>query len=387
MPIFATTRDNVMYSKLFKEHDYKVDWKFVESIPEFAALKNCEQNPKWHGEGNAWIHTKKCVEAAYDLVLEPRYEALNPRIAIAAVLFHDIGKGVTTEFVKGAWHAYGHEFAGEKIARRLLWDEVLSIREIICACARYHMKVLNLASSKRIVDDMIKMSKIAFTHFRYLLFVKECDVLGSRPMDEGQTTADLERLGAIYKIANRLDILDREFFVPEIDNDIIFNPSKPINWYGLGKNVPTVRMLIGLPGAGKNTWCEDRHDMVMLSRDDIRAELGYCKEGEKVVLSGEKEDRVTEVFNSRFINAVKEGKDVILNNLNIKKKYRDALKVVVNGYSVRWVYIYIEAPSIEDNIKRRPTFDPDQLRGMTEVLEWPQPDEYDEMFYVKGMQS
>lgn len=376
-----------MLEKFFKKDDYKVNWKYVEAIPEFAKLKECEQNPKWHGEGNAWEHTVKCVNAAYNLLLDPKYESLEPRLAVAAVLFHDIGKGTTTEFVKGAWHAYGHEFSGEKTARRILWEEPLSFREAVCACARYHMKVLNLASSKRIVDDMIKLSKVPFAHFRYLIFVKHCDVLGSKPMDEGQTYADLERLDALYRIAKRLDILDWEFStLGEKSNQLVFTPNKPINWYGLEKHEPTVYMLIGLPGAGKNTWC-DKVDTLALSRDDIRAELGYCEEGEKVVLSGEKEDEVTRVFNERFLAAVKEGKDVILNNLNIKKKYRDALKSVVNGYSVHWKYLIIEAPTIEDNIKRRPTFDPSQLKGMTEIMEWPQPEEYDEIIFVKQMQS
>ena len=44
-------------------------------------------------------------------------------------------------------------------------------------------------------------------------------------------------------------------------------------------------ILIGLPGAGKNTWIEKNLSMVdnlgNLSRDDIRVELGFCSPDEK----------------------------------------------------------------------------------------------------------
>ena len=31
---------------------FKYNWEYIETIPEFAKLKVCEQSTKWHGEGN-----------------------------------------------------------------------------------------------------------------------------------------------------------------------------------------------------------------------------------------------------------------------------------------------------------------------------------------------
>lgn len=378
----------MQYEKLFKKGDYKIDWKYVESIPEFAKLKECEQNPKWHAEGNAWEHTMKCVNAAYALILDEMYNGLDPKAAIAAVLFHDIGKGVTTEFLKGNWHAYWHEFAGEKIARRLLWNAPMSIREIICACARWHMKVLNMATSKNIVNEILGMSRIPFANWRYLTFVKLCDILGSEQEDIDSKYNDIDKVRSIHDIANKLGVLDCEFPVYEEEQRrMVFSPNKA--WKSGVDGIPSVYVLIGLPGAGKNTWIERflggnvPEDIVILSRDDIRAELGFCKDGEKVVLSADKENKVSEIFNERFIKALNDGKDVVLNNINLKKRYRDDFKRLAGNRLIDWRYVYVEAPTIEDNIKRRSTFDPQQLRNMTEVLEWPQPDEYDKFLISK----
>lgn len=52
-----------------------------------------------------------------------------------------------------------------------------------------------------------------------------------------------------------------------------------------------VYVMIGLPGAGKDTWIANNlpeaHKVVC--RDDIRAEIGLCNAGEKIVASPQQE--------------------------------------------------------------------------------------------------
>jgi predicted kinase len=246
------------------------------------------------------------------------------------------------------------------------------------------MKVLNMATSKSVVNEILGMSRIPFVTWQYLTFVKRCDILGSEQEDADLKMNDAEKVLSIHRLAKRLGVLDREFYVYGEERRMVFSPNKA--WKG---DIPSVYVLIGIPGAGKNTWIERfleenaPEDIVVLSRDDIRAELGFCNDGDKVVLASDKENEVSEVFNERFVNALNDGKDVILNNINLKKKYRDDFKRLAGNRLIDWIYVYVEAPTIEDNIKRRPTFDPQQLRNMTEVLEWPQPDEYDDIIISK----
>ena len=82
----------------FKNCEYK--WDVIESIPEFAILKTCEQNPKWHSEGNVWNHTKKVCEQA--ILISRYFNVYDCKVLMGAALFHDIGKPYTKFYKKKA---------------------------------------------------------------------------------------------------------------------------------------------------------------------------------------------------------------------------------------------------------------------------------------------
>jgi hypothetical protein len=381
-----------MLEKFFIRNDsFKVDWGFANTIPEFKQLASRQQNPKWHGEGDALQHTLRCLEAAYKHVNVYYTSLWEKRIAVLSVLFHDIGKTTTTEFLKGAWHAYGHEFAGEKLERRILWDEDINIRERICASIRYHMEVLRIADA---TSDMLK--KIVtptfnkFFSWKDVLFVKLCDIYGSIPDSEDETLTGISKISALENITKELNIYDRYqgWKLPDELYTAAILGKKNIWLKRFKDNWPTVYVMIGLPGSGKNYYIEHNvKDCVTISRDDIRTELGYCAEGDKVVLSSEKEEEVTKVFNERFLDAVVNNKAIILNNINLKKQYRDAYKALLkdNGITdVNWVYIYLEAKDMETVLHRRLIIPFSAYEKMIEGFDWPQPGEYNELIILKS---
>lgn len=72
-------------------------------LPELKALQGLEHNPIHHPEGGVWEHVLLCVQAS---------ESYDP-VTNLAILFHDIGKGVTRSYGDdGRVHYYGHEAAG-----------------------------------------------------------------------------------------------------------------------------------------------------------------------------------------------------------------------------------------------------------------------------------
>lgn len=377
--------------------DLQVNWEYVETIPEFAKLKDCQQNPKWHSEGTAWQHTVKCVEAAQNL-LATYYSKLGlqeKRTLLASVLFHDIGKGVTTEFLKGNWHSYNHEFEGEKITRRILWEEEFTARETVCSMVRWHMEVLRVAESKDYITKILKISCNPFFNWRDAIFVKTCDCLGSQPEDPNQTEIDKTKLKFLKHSCTILNCYEMSLFAKDgIDRRRLFG--NDIDWnnpYDVSTK-PKIFVLIGLPGAGKDTFVEKaktvtgEDDITVLCRDDIRAELGYCKEGDKIIGTNEQENEVSRIFFQRFFESVRKGKNIILNNINLKKKYRtdyhQKLASITDKRKYEWIYIYIEAPTLADNIKRREgQINADAFNGMIDKFDWPTADEYDSIIIQK----
>lgn len=85
-------------------------------FPEIKFLIGLEQNKAFHPEGDVFNHTMQVLDraAAY------RNKVSEPYSFMLLALTHDFGKTTTTEFINGAIHAYGHEFAGVEIADAFL---------------------------------------------------------------------------------------------------------------------------------------------------------------------------------------------------------------------------------------------------------------------------
>lgn len=85
--------------------------------PELAALQGCPQDPRWHPEGDVWVHTRHCLDAFAGELTGDRREDL---VVGLAVLCHDLGKPGTTTDSGGRIRALGHEEAGGDLARAFL---------------------------------------------------------------------------------------------------------------------------------------------------------------------------------------------------------------------------------------------------------------------------
>ena len=83
---------------------------------EVKALIDVPQNPVYHPEGDAWVHTMRVVDAAAGL----RGQASDAFSFMLAALCHDLGKATTTREVEGRLISYGHEEAGVGLAKVLL---------------------------------------------------------------------------------------------------------------------------------------------------------------------------------------------------------------------------------------------------------------------------
>ena len=395
--------------KIGKNNQLEYNWKNIWKIPEFSVLSECKQSPKWHAEGCVKNHVILVCESALDYV--NKYVHGNTeykKILLLAALFHDIGKGVTTFEKDGKWHAYGHEIEGEKITRKLLWDEGWAFRESVCALVRLHMEPLNwfnikggilekLAETQELISKVAYVDGIAHMHITDLIRLKIWDIKGSKQEDEKSKSKDLENLSKLYQLCS-------EMFNYKTDDLYDFILHKKFKMEE--KKPLTVVTLIGLPGAGKDTFLSkllqtdspftyvydeglktvpayDPKKSVVLCRDDIRAELGFCNNGEKIVGTSKQEQEVTKLFNERLLDAAREGKVIILNNINLKAKYREETLRYLSGYDVHSIYYYIEADCLDKNKERREGQIPDEVfDNMIMNFDWPKPSEYNEFYKI-----
>ena len=107
---------------------------------ELTALIGVPQNPKYHPEGDAYVHTMFVLRAAAEM----KEAAERPLDLMFAALVHDLGKAVTTtQDEKGDYHSYEHEIAGIPLLRAMLarigaGKETTAYCENMC---RLHMRM------------------------------------------------------------------------------------------------------------------------------------------------------------------------------------------------------------------------------------------------------
>lgn len=83
----------------------------ADLLPEVHALKQVPQPPKYHAEGDAFVHT--CL--ALDALPNDADERL-----VWAVTLHDVGKAQTTQLIEGRWRALGHDQLSAQLAETIL---------------------------------------------------------------------------------------------------------------------------------------------------------------------------------------------------------------------------------------------------------------------------
>lgn len=162
-------------------------------FPELAALKGVPQEPEWHPEGDAWIHTGHCLDAFAKRRTGDEQKDL--RVGLA-VLCHDFGKATHTKITNGRVTAHGHEEAGEAPAEvflRRMTDQTDLIQAIKVLVGRHmvpgslHKEALKRgkpeamdASIRRLALQLSKEG----SSLDDLALVCECDRAGRPPLPE-----------------------------------------------------------------------------------------------------------------------------------------------------------------------------------------------------------
>lgn len=124
--------------------DFLQACNWLPYFPELEALVGCQQDPKWHPEGDVWTHTRHCLDAFAARRIGDDWEDL---IVGLAVLCHDFGKPDTSYTDKdGRIRSPRHDVEGVPVAHRFLerLTRQKKIFEEVLPLVEQHMRPLAL---------------------------------------------------------------------------------------------------------------------------------------------------------------------------------------------------------------------------------------------------
>ncbi len=120
-------------------------------FPELRALVGCPQEPEWHPEGDAWVHTLMVIDQARMRIADlDRPQQIT--VMLGAVL-HDAGKPPTTAVIDGRIRSMDHEQAGVAPALAVL-DRLnihtisgYDVRKHVLGIVAHHLKPLSFSKA------------------------------------------------------------------------------------------------------------------------------------------------------------------------------------------------------------------------------------------------
>lgn len=159
---------------------------------------------------------------------------------------------------------------------------------------------------------------------------------------------------------------------------------KNLKDYIVESNEFDVYIMCGLPGSGKSTWVKENHpEAKIVSRDIIRAELGFTKDvDEKAVLSKEQEEQVTKREHELIRKYAMKRKSFAVDDLNTGR-YRKDLISTLKKYGAHTIGVNVKTP-VETCIERRKGQIPaDVLHKIANKMQFIRKDEVDEVVNVE----
>ena len=119
-------------------------------------LRETQQSPIHHPEGNVWNHTMLVIDEAAKV----KSKSSDSRAFMWAALLHDIGKPDTTRIRKGKITSYEHDKLGAKMSKEFLEQFKSNVEnnvddkfiEKVAALVRWHMQILFVVKSLPFAD-------------------------------------------------------------------------------------------------------------------------------------------------------------------------------------------------------------------------------------------
>ena len=317
-------------------HALRYDALF-DAFPWVRDMATTPQDARYHAEGDVWIHTRMVCDA---LIADDAWRQLDSearRLMLTAALLHDAGKPeVTFTDADGRIRSPEHALRGESIARRVLWqlEEPFAFREHVAALVRHHMQPRYLPEQR---DPRRRIFGISYgARCDYLAILARADTRGRSAPDYDLS---LSRIDQFVQLAQRCDCLTQPrpftsdharflYFRREMDDaDAIVDEPRG----------PTITVMSGLPGSGKNTWiAHHAPDSPVIALDDIRNELGIPPTAPQ--------EPVVALAHARVTALLAQNQDFIWNATTLGRRHRKTLIDIAAPWDPRITIVNLDAP-------------------------------------------
>jgi len=175
--------NNISQTQLFKQYPLVL----------INNLKNAEQSPKHHPEGNVWNHTMLVVDEAAKV----KEISGDPKVFMWAALLHDIGKPDTTKIRNGRITSYDHDIVGAELTRKFLSEFVKDavFIEKVAELVRWHMQVLFVIKNLPFADIRSMKKNTDINQIALLGF---CDRMGRLGANQEEEENNIKKF--LYKV-------------------------------------------------------------------------------------------------------------------------------------------------------------------------------------------
>ena len=150
-------------------------------FPEIHALIGVPQSPKYHPEGDVWIHTMMCVDEMATIVSSGA-ERMGSKLKLKflfAILCHDLGKAVSTTIDnEGVVRSIEHEITGLELTKKFMYrlvDDYMFIYSLL-PLVKHHLKPSQFYAANSKASAIRRLA--TKVNIEELVLVAKADFLG-----------------------------------------------------------------------------------------------------------------------------------------------------------------------------------------------------------------
>lgn len=187
------------------------DTGWLAHYPELLAMVGCRQDPRYHPEGDVWIHTQLVCDAAARIAVRESIVGEDRLVLMFGALCHDLGKPATTVVHSdGGITSAGHAEVGGLLTTKFLEGIGFPVRLVprVVSMVKEHMTHISIEAGgfgRNGIRRLARRLDAAGNTMSLLGAVVEADYSGRPPLPGGHPVA----MTRCLEEAAEMDILGR----------------------------------------------------------------------------------------------------------------------------------------------------------------------------------